>query len=354
MSEGSVTLDTARYLDPARVAAEAALFAHLPLPLVPSAILPEPGMAMAHDDYGPALLVTRDVAGTAHVFANSCRHRGTRLLDADGPVSAKRVACPYHDWTYKVDGSLAGVPRPDCFPGLDKAALGLHAYPCREAGGIIWFSQQPDADLDDAAAWLSEDFDALGLASHQVHAHALHDVAADWKLVIDAFLESYHVQRLHRTSIAGFFADGIAVGDRLGPHQRFAVGRADYAASVDLDDWGLVRGAMTFTYHLFPNAILIASPDYVNLLVAYPAGVGRCRVADFMLIGPDADPEDEKWAKSWALLDQGVFAGEDFRAAALCQDGIARGATTEMLLGRLEGAIADFHAELDARLYAGS
>lgn len=347
-------LDTARYHDPARFAAELRLlFGGTPLPLIPSALLPDPGMAFAHDDYGPALIVSRDMEGAIHVFANSCRHRGTRLLDDAEPVAAKRLACPYHGWTYKVDGCLAGVPRPDCFPGLDKGALGLKEYPSREAGGMIWFALDTGADLSDCD-WLTEDFEAIGLAGEQFFRRRTHDVAADWKLVIDAFLESYHVQRLHRESIAGFFADGIAVGDRLGPHQRFAVGRADYAAKIDASDWPQVRGAMTFTYHLFPNAILIASPDYFNLLVVHPSDVGSCSVSDFMLIPAGANAADEKWEKSWSLLDGGVFGAEDFRAAALCQKGIERGATEEMVLGKLEGAIVEFHDELDRRLQAGS
>lgn len=353
-SQGVTRLDTRRYHDADRFAAERrVLVGATPLPLVPSALLPEPGMAVAHDAYGPALIVSRDMAGAIHVFANSCRHRGTRLLDAAEPVTAKRLACPYHGWTYKVDGCLAGVARPDCFPGLDKTTLGLREYPSREAGGIVWFALDPDTDLGDADR-LAEDFDALGLAGEQFYRRRTHTVAADWKLVVDAFLESYHVQRLHHASIAGFFADGIAVGDRLGPHQRFAVGRADYAARIDPTDWPQVRGAMTFTYHLFPNAILIASPDYVNILVVHPTALGRCTVSDTMLIPASADRADEKWEKSWALLDDGVFGAEDFRAAELCQQGIERGASEEMLLGRLEGAIADFHAELDARLQAGS
>ncbi|WP_265570231.1 aromatic ring-hydroxylating oxygenase subunit alpha [Sphingomicrobium nitratireducens] len=347
-------LSTDRYLDDSRHAAEIrGLFGQGPLPLVPSALLPEAAMAVTHDDYGEALIVTRDIDGAPHVLANACRHRGTRLLETDEVVSAKRIACPYHAWTYKVDGRLVGLPRPDTFPGFDKAEHGLQAYPCHESAGLIWFSRDPSEHFEEVDR-LAEDFLAIGLDRQKFFRRRTHDVAANWKLVIDAFLESYHVQRLHAGSIAEFFADGIAVADEMGAHQRFAVGRADYAAKIDLDDWPSVRQVMTFTYQLFPNAVLIFSPDYVNLLVVHPTSVDRCRVTNFMTVPrEECDGEmRERWERSWRLLDESTFGGEDFRAAALCQQGLAASDTKEMLLGTLEHAITFFHERVDAAVQA--
>ena len=112
-------------------------------------------------------------------------------------------------------------------------------------------------------------------ADQFVYRRQTHDVAANWKLVIDAFLESYHVQRLHAATIASFFADGITAADRIGRHQRAAVGRADYLAKIDRDDWAALRKAVTYTYQIFPASVVIVSPDYINLLIAMPQSVGR-------------------------------------------------------------------------------
>lgn len=342
---GIETLPSQLYLDPELFAREReTVFARLPLLLGPSSLLPRLNMAVTHDDYGVPLIVSRDGDGRVHVLANVCRHRGTRLIETSEPVAANRIVCPYHAWAYRADGRLAAVPRPDCFPGLDKAEMPLARFAATESGGLIWFARDPLADFSGVRA-LEADFDAFGLSGLHLYERRTHEVAANWKLVIDAFLESYHVQRLHASTIAHFFADGIIAADRIGRHQRAVVGRTDNLAKIDRDDWPQIRRAATFTYHLFPNSVVIVSPDYINLLLCYPQDVGRTRVEDIMLIpeAPQTNEAEMHWRRSWDLLDGGTFGGEDFRAAALCHQGLASGLIEDVTLGTLESGIADFH-----------
>lgn len=353
---GPQTVPATDYTDPDHFAREqSALFGRMPQLVAPSALLPDAGMAQTHDISGKPLLLTRDRDGRAHVFLNVCRHRGTRLVEGGDAVCQAKLVCPYHAWTYALDGRLLALPRPDTFPSLDKGDYGLIELPSIESGGAIWFAPREDAAFDDAET-VGADFAALRLDDQYLYRRKTHSVAANWKLIMDAFLESYHVTRLHAATIGPFFKDGVTAGDEIGPHLRSAVGRLEEMDGVQLTDIAALRRVVTFAYQLMPATIVIPSPDYINILTLWPQAVDHTLVEDFMLIPepPATDKARDHWERSWALLDGGVFASEDFRAAELGQQGLSSGAIDHITLGTLEGGVARFSQKVAEQMRAAN
>ena len=123
------------YLDPRRFADELRLLRSLPSVFMPSAAIPNPGDRVERVCFGTPLFAVRGSDRRARVFRNACRHRGMALVAGAGCSHA--LVCPYHGWTYRLDGSLAHVPHADAFPDLDMAARGLVEVSSVEADGLI-------------------------------------------------------------------------------------------------------------------------------------------------------------------------------------------------------------------------
>ena len=131
----------ANYRSGSRLAAELALLRRTPVPFCPSAALPQKGSYVARDAAGVPLLAVRGADGKVRAFRNACRHRGTQL--ASGSGCAKAFVCPYHAWTYTLEGKLRHVPHEEGFPGLDKSAHGLVPVHAEERLGLVFIVQDP-------------------------------------------------------------------------------------------------------------------------------------------------------------------------------------------------------------------
>src|SRR5262249_12943478 len=185
--------------------------------------------ALARDIAGLPVLLTREARGDVHVLLNACRHRGARLLADSAVCDRNSLSCLYHGWTYGLNGQLLSVPRREAFPTCDLAMHGLPELPSIIQHGLIWTVLDPHVmEAPDIAAYLAglnDDLTELGIANHRFFRQNAVLRNANWKLIIDAFVEFYHIKRLHASTIGQFFADAKAAAERVGPHLRMLVGR---------------------------------------------------------------------------------------------------------------------------------
>jgi phenylpropionate dioxygenase-like ring-hydroxylating dioxygenase large terminal subunit len=348
-AEGKVP--AAHYLDPARTRAEVdALFTRLPIPLACSGELASPGATIVRELGGVSVLLVRGQDGAARGFRNSCRHRGTRLVREDGP--RKAFVCPYHAWTYELDGRLRHVPCADAFPSLDPSCHGLAPIQVEERHGLVW--ARLSAGGGDVRSWLGaldEELAALSLETHVLARRVEREQEGNWKLLMEAFLEGYHVRILHKTTVGPFFVDTAGIAERAGVHIRHATPRR---AAVETNDPPSlpVRELATFGYSIFPCTVLIAHPDWISHVVVQPRGPNRFLWCHSQLVpnSPERPDAETHFRRSFDLIEGAVFQKEDLFVIGEIQAGLATGANRELTFGRLESAILWFHEAVDAAL----
>ena len=155
----------------------------------------ESGSFIVREVLGESLIIARDSEGTLRGFYNVCRHRGSRICDADGHA-AKGFTCPYHAWSYRLDGTFraaAALPQ-----GIDTRQLGLQAVPVREMGGMVFASLKGDLrHLEAVQPVLEPGLRYHGIPEARIAARRSYPIHANWKLVMENFLECYHCFPAH-------------------------------------------------------------------------------------------------------------------------------------------------------------
>jgi glycine betaine catabolism A len=354
------TVPASRYADPAHWQREQdALFAHWPIVAAHGSEVPA-GSALPFDALGVPIVITRSADGRARAFFNICRHRGMTLVKCEGPEPAKAkpcktLVCPYHAWTYGLDGALRHRLHADAFDGLDPATLNLVELPCSEAGGLIFVKRTPGPAFSATGflAGLDAHLDWLGLADMKVFRKVDHVYPANWKLTADAFLEGYHIRVLHRDTIYPFFADAFTVSLHAGPHQDTLVARREALEPFETprDRYALCKLA-TPTQLVFPNTFVIWHPDYVSVIGMFSPAPDSVRWVHTMLIPPDRTGDDwvPHWEKTFRLIEETVFQQEDIACATAIQRGLASGANENLNMGRLEHEVLRFHRGVEAAI----
>ena len=335
----------AAYADPERYGREVqTVFRRLPLAVGHVSQLAKAGDFITHDHSGVPLLVARGEDGELRAFLNVCRHRGTRVEGA--PCGTKKAfTCPYHAWTYALHGKNIHVPHERGFVGIgDRDLVPL---PVAVIAGLVFVIPSPDREIGDWLGPLAADLEGFGLASSHVYAPTQMTKALNWKLAIDVFLESYHLQSAHRASIYPMFFDNLGLVDPSGPHLRniFPKRSIRELAGQPESAWKL-RAHANVLFHLFPNTLVLVEPDHAAVLHLWPKGPAETLLTAYTLVPevPATDKARTYWDKNNAILYNAV--GEDFAMGESIQRGLDSRRAAELVFGAFEHALAHFHAQV--------
>lgn len=344
------------YADPARAEREREIFfRQRPLPFGLSGRLAEPGDYVTDNIDGNPLLITRDSDGVVHAFLNVCRHRGAPV--AEGCGKAKMFACPYHAWTYNLDGSLKGIPDARSFDGVDKSELGLTEIPALDKDGMIWIGplDRTTPMPENPMGSLSEEFSEWDFGSYHFFGSYQMVKPMNWKLVIDTFLETYHINVLHKNTIAPYVQTNRATFDAFGDHHRMVAARNTLLSLNDMpeDERDLIPHA-AIVYGLFPTMVgVVQGAANIELWRVWPdkrgPGWSVIELSAYVPEKPTSEKARNFWQKNMQLAIDTVEA-EDFELGRIIQQNAENGAPEHVVYGRNEPAMSHYHSRIRAHL----
>ncbi len=281
----AATIPSSWYVDPAYHAFDqAALFGRTWQYVGHVQQVTTPGAFLRAQVGGNPVVVVRD-GEALRAFYNVCRHRGGPLvMEACGQT--RMLQCKYHGWTYRLDGSLRGVPRFDRTELFDRRDYGLVPVPLAEADGLLFACLEPEAapPLQAVLDGIAERIAPLQLAPLQFHQRVTYDVACNWKVYVDNYLEGYHLPLVHPELCN--VLDYAAYVTETFPYYslQYSPLREDSPQYGDADD-------EAYYYFVFPNMMLNILPGRLQVNVVEPVTHDRCRVHFDYLYADTTTPE---------------------------------------------------------------
>lgn len=340
-------IDLSVYSDPEVFGEEKeVLFRRGPLIVAMSADLPEPGSYFAIDDHDVPMLLTRDEKGQLHAFLNACAHRGAPV--AQGCGAAKRLTCPFHAWSYRMDGRLASIAHEKSFGSVPHAKLGLTPLPCAERHGLIWVRPTPGEPIDPDAllSGLGPQLGGWQLERAEFVNSKLVPAEANWKLAMDTFAEGYHFGSLHSKTVGPSSITNLMTYDRYGRNHRlgFPARSIPALAKKAETDWNAFA-YFSFIHFLFPNINLFVSPEWVYLFRLYPGDRVDRHHTRFGVYArePLAGEKEREQAQQLFEFILYTFEKEDYWVSARIQRAIGAEGRRHSVFGRNEPTLADMH-----------
>ena len=311
-----------------------------------------------------SVLIIRNRRGAVRAFFNVCRHRGARLCTEESGEVARAFQCPYHAWTYDFDGKLIAAPNLTKMPDIDRVEHGLAKISLREWLGYIWvcLAEEPPSFEDTVK---SEVIDRLGdpasieaydVENLAVGRRIVYDVQANWKLIVENFMECYHCATIHPelTEVLPEFADGLAAQYFVGHGAEFGEDIKGFTVngSEGLDRIPGLSEAQDRRYYAItikPQVFLNLVPDHVVFHRMYPLAADRTIVECDWLYLPGVVQSGKDVGASVELFHR--VNPQDFAACERCQPAMnSRVYAHGGVLVPSEHHIGTFHAWVQDRL----
>jgi Rieske 2Fe-2S family protein len=336
---------------------------------VRGADLAEPGAFRRVQVGRESVLVVRGKDGALNAFLNVCRHRGALICTEESGTVKRHLKCPYHAWTYGLDGKLFAAPNLGSLTDadgnrIDRVEYGLIKVALREWLGYAWVclaDEPPSFETDVVGAVTARlgDADAVeryGVSDLAVGRRIVYDVAANWKLIIENFMECYHCATIHPelTEVLPEFADGLAAQYFVGHGALFGEQVQGFTidGSAGVSPIPGVTPDQDRRYYAItvrPNVFVNLVPDHVIIHRMYPMAADRTVVECDWLYLPEVVEQDMDLKRSVELFHRVNM--QDFDACERTQPAMSsRGYRAGGVLVPSEHHIGEFHEWLIARL----
>ena len=318
-----------------------------------------PGSFQTFDRTGSPLLLVRGNDGVLRAFFNTCQHRGAPVV-RESCGTAKRLRCQYHSWTYDLDGTLLQVPDRRDFADLDDSKRALKPLRCESYDGWVFVNEDPGAKpLREWLGPVANEWSVLRGSELRSTGVRKERVKANWKVVADAFLETYHVRTIHPQSVAQLLDHrGAAMGLFRGGHSRMVTPKWESALELqranalpfpEIPGLEPIFSNTNPAYSLFPNLITPLDTIGFPFILFWPIDLETTDVEWTFYGPPPEDAEQEKLWKTFIAIFDGVM-DEDFMNLAPMQRSISSGALDSIPLSYQERRIYHLHEEIDRQI----
>ena len=349
----SMVNDAAVYCDPERFRIEQELlFRGGPVFFGLSADVPTAGSWRSMTFDGIPIVVVRQSDGSLRALVNMCRHRASPLVEPHGRGDGLRIfSCPYHAWTYELDGVLRS--RPGAATAFDDVAMNcdLLSRPVAERHGLIFVRPRGDEpiDVDEALSGAQDDLADFGLSEYVLIDSRTQEWDLNWKFFFDSFSETYHIRTLHRDTIGpAFTSDGI-VFEPFGRNSLSIGLRSNFRDEFEKpqSEWSILPYG-TIQYFLVPTGMIVHQLDHLEVWNVEPIDVGRSRftASVYAPSEPESESSREYFVKNLDLL-LNVTGTEDFPALEDIQRHLGSGALPNLVYGKIEAPLSHFHREVN-------